>query len=251
MKKIITKLKQTKAWKLLHYLWLIFPESSLKRLIRSYFYNKEEFLKYKSASIFSDIYAGKVPFWKQDESKSGGGSTLAATSQLRTQLPDIIDKFAIKSMLDVPCGDYNWMKTVPKNFDYIGGDIVAELIENNKKRYTSERVKFQILDITKDELPEADLIFCRECLQHLSNENVKKALNNFKRSGAKYLLVTSYPKTWRNWDIYDGDCRSLNLRKAPFYLPRPIHVIKENVRPHEVGDKTMCLYQLDTIKYLS
>jgi hypothetical protein len=141
------------------------------------------------------------------------------------------------------------MKTVPKNFDYTGGDIVAELIENNQKLHASERVKFQVIDITKDVLPAVDLIFCRECLQHLSNENVKKALINFKRSGAKYLLVTSYPKTWRNWDVYDGDCRPLNLRKAPFYLPEPIHVIRENTDPHEMKDKTMCLYRLDTIKY--
>jgi hypothetical protein len=250
MKKIITALKKTSGWKIVHYLWIRWPESSFKRLVRSYSYNKEEFLKYKSASIFSDIYSGKVPFWGQEESKSGGGSTLSATSRLRAQLSEITNKFAIKSMLDVPCGDYNWMKTVPKNFDYIGGDIVAAMVANNQKLYASENVKFQVLDITKDELPSVDLIFCRECLQHLSNESVRKALNNFKRSGSKYLLVTSYPKTWRNWDIYDGDCRSLNVRKAPFYLPKPIYVIKENKRRHEIGDKTMYLYRLDAINYL-
>jgi SAM-dependent methyltransferase len=218
MKKIITKLKRTKAWKLPHHLWLNFPESSVKRLIRSYLYNKEAVLYsiVSNASVFSDIYTGKIAIWGQKESKSGGGSTLSATSLLRAQLPDIIDKFAVTSVLDVPCGDYNWMKTVPKNFDYTGGDIVAEMVENNQKLHASERVKFQVIDITKDVLPAVDLIFCRECLQHLSNENVKKALINFKRSGAKYLLVTSYPKTWRNWDVYDGDCRPLNLRKAPF-----------------------------------
>jgi hypothetical protein len=198
-------------------------------------------------SIFSDIYSGKTPLWGQKESKSGGGSTMATTALLRAQLPEVIEKFAIKSMLDAPCGDYNWMKAVPKRFDYIGGDIVAELIESNRKLYASERVTFRVLDITKDELPEVDLIFCRECLQHLSNGNVKKALNNFKRSNAKYLLVTQYPGTWRNYDIHDGDYRPLNLRRGSFHLPKPIYVIKE---PHTVWDRSMYLYRLDDIKYL-
>jgi hypothetical protein len=150
-------------------------------------------------------------------------------------------------MLDVPCGDYNWMKTIEKTCSYVGGDIVAEAIENNQKLYASEKVQFKQIDIIKDTLPMVDLIFCRDCLQHLSDANVHRALTNFKNSGSKYLLVTSYPKTWVNHDIEDGGYRPLNLRKSPFRLPKPIYKIRESRKVGNEIDKTMYLYKLSDL----
>lgn len=235
-----------KRKKIISYVWKKLPESSFKRLMRSFFYNKEDFI-YRSENVFTDIYAGKTNLWGQEESKSGGGSTMQATEILRNQLPLIIEKYAITSMFDAPCGDYNWMKAVDKKCSYMGGDIVPEMIANNQKLYGSSHVQFKVVDITKDILPKVDLIFCRECLQHLSYDSVKKALENFKKSGSTYLLVTSFSKTWRNYDIYDGDYRALNLRKKPFCLPRPVLVIKEDVIATLGFDKSMVLYKLDSI----
>jgi hypothetical protein len=214
--------------------------------MRSCFYDKNEFI-YKSSIVFQDIYEGKTNLWGQEESKSGGGSTLKATSILREQLPFIINKYSITSMLDVPCGDYNWMKIIEKKCFYLGGDIIPEMIMNNQKLYGSDKVQFNVIDITKDPLPKVDLIFCRECLQHLSDSNVIKAIENFKHSGSKYLMVTSFPKTWRNYDILDGDYRALNLQKRPFYFPKPLLKIKENVIPGVGFDKSMNLYLLNSI----
>ena len=226
--------------------WKMLPESSLKSLIRSYMYNKSDF-QYQSDNIFQEIYEGKTNLWGQDESKSGGGSTMQATIALREHLPLVIEKYSITTMLDAPCGDYNWMKAVDKKCSYIGGDIVPEMIESNQKLYGSDKVQFKIIDITKGPLPKVDLIFCRDCLQHLSYDNIKKAFENFKNSGSKYLLVSSYPKTWRNYDIPDGDFRCLNLRKKPFHFPKPLLVIKENVTSGFGFDKSMNLYLLDSM----
>jgi hypothetical protein len=184
------------------------------RLIHSYSYSKEHFSLKTSSKVFNEIY--KENYWDSEKSKSGPGSTLEATISIRKELPLIIDKYSINSMLDVPCGDYLWMREVEKKCHYIGGDIVTEIVENNQKNYSTDRVQFKKIDITKDILPKVDLIFCKDCLQHLSYTNIKDALNNFKKSNSKYLLVTSYPKTWRNHDIYDGDYRSLNLLKNHF-----------------------------------
>jgi SAM-dependent methyltransferase len=218
----------------------------VQRLIYLYKYKHEKNIFFEfanqSSNIFTDIY--KLNYWNSQESKSGIGSTLEATTVIRAQLPLIIEKYVIQSMLDVPCGDYNWMKTVERTCSYIGGDIVAEAIENNQKLYASEKVQFKQIDITKDTLPMVDLIFCRDCLQHLSDANVHKALANFKSSGSKYLLVTSYPKTWINHDIEDGDCRFLNLRQSPFRLPKPILKIKESRQCGNAIDKVMYLYRL-------
>jgi hypothetical protein len=161
-------------------------------------------------------------------------------------LPALWEQYQIKTFLDVPCGDYNWMKEVPKeNITYIGGDIVAEMINENNKRYSAENVSFKVIDITKDDLPAVDMIFCKDCLQHLSYENVFKALANFKKSNSKYLLTTSYPKTLFNWDIFSGDCRPLNLLKKPFCLPKPIAKIREKSSGiHIDSDKYIYLYRL-------
>jgi hypothetical protein len=223
----------------------IMPES-INRLIISYVYNRDFFKLKSSADVFTDIY--NTDLWNTPESKSGRGSTLEATFTIRQQLPIIISKYSISTMLDVPCGDYNWMKEVQKDCNYLGGDIVAEVVEKNQQLYSSETVQFKQIDITTDILPKVDLIFCKDCLQHLSYDKVKDALNNFKRSGSTYLLVTSYPKTWRNHDIYDGDYRALNLLIKPFYLANYILKIKEESKSEGIEvDKTMYLYNLKSI----
>lgn len=226
--------------------WNLIPEVP-KRILKSFFYNKETFFLKNSSEVFKDVYEKNI--WESNESNSGGGSMLKGTITIREQLPIIISKYSINNMLDVPCGDYNWMKEVDKNCNYTGGDIVAEIVAKNQKLYTTEKVNFIKIDITKDDLKKVDLIFCKDCLQHLSDESVKKAINNFKKSGSKYLLVTSYPKTWRNHNILDGDYRPLNLFKKPYSFPEPIMKIVEKSKLKNVEpDKTMYLFFLESLK---
>jgi hypothetical protein len=206
-------------------------------------------LLYKNDSnVFTTIY--KSNLWGSDESRSGGGSHVNTTKTIRKMLPVLWKQYNIKTFLDVPCGDYNWMKEVEKeNIVYIGGDIVNELIEQNNRKYRTEHITFKVIDITQDVLPMVDMIFCKDCLQHLSYENIFKALKNFKYSRSKYLLTTSYPLTLSNWDIYNGDYRPLNLRIKPFNLPAPIAKIHEKSKGEGMEkDKCMYLYKLEDIK---
>jgi len=218
-----------------------------KRLANYYIYTIKKSSKIKnSESEFKKIYETNT--WKSEESRSGEGSTINSTKTIRKELPLLIHKYRIKSMLDVPCGDFNWMKTVPLNCSYIGGDIVPEIVENNQNLYSSDKIQFKKIDITLDTLTKVDLIFCKDCLQHLSYENVHKTLHNFKNSCSKFLLVTSYPKTQHNHDIYDGDYRALNLLIEPFCLPKPILAIREKSKaPGVEADKTMYLYDLEKL----
>lgn len=227
------------------------PEEII-RLRTSYVYDKEAFANYiktkggDNDKIFDDIYESNM--WHTEESVSGGGSTMDATKTVREQIPIIIKKYGIKSMLDIPCGDYNWMKNVEKDCLYIGGDIVEGIIKSDNEKYKSDNVMFQVLNMTQDQLPKVDLIFCKDCLQHLCYENVALALNNFKKSGSKYLLVSSFPRTWRNHDIYDGDYRPLNVCKKPFNLPSPIYKFRElSIAEGVESDKYMYLYELSSI----
>jgi hypothetical protein len=187
--------------------------------------------------------------WDSNESRSGPGSELSDTVMIRKALPLIWKKYDIKTFLDVPCGDFNWMKEVDKTaIEYIGGDIVDELVASNNKSYRTERIEFRTIDITKDAIPTVDMIFCRDCLVHLSFENIAKALSNFARSGCKYLMLTSYPLTVKNHDISDGNFREINLFKEPFNLPRKyLHKVKEKSRRFSEIDRTMYLWDIGDI----
>jgi len=188
--------------------------------------------------VFQKIYLTNK--WGSKESKSGKGSELKATEELRKVLPSIIDTWEIKSVLDLPCGDYNFMKEVKLNCKYIGADIVPELIASNSMKYPS--VKFQCLNIVTDKLPKSDLIIVRDCFVHLSIKDIQTALKNVKKS-CKYMLVTSFPKTDFNKDIQAGGWRPLNMELFPFNL-NPIAHILEGDREEKYNDKSMLLIEL-------
>lgn len=171
--------------------------------------------------IFAYIYEQNL--WKDDESRSGPGSNLESTANIRRELPKIIENLSLKSIFDAPCGDFYWMKEVafPDGFQYIGADIVAPLIEANRRAFEGPTRTFLTLDITRDLHPPTDLFFCRDCLFHLSTADINKVFANFLRSGTPYLMTTTHIDTGPlvNTEINSGEFRHINLFKPPFNLP--------------------------------
>ena len=107
--------------------------------------------------IFTEIYEKNL--WTSQESNSGAGSELKNTEVIRREIPEVIKKFGIKSILDIPCGDFNWMKSVDlSEVSYMGADIVESLVEINNKKF--DGVNFQVLDIIQDELPKTGKLKC-------------------------------------------------------------------------------------------
>jgi hypothetical protein len=222
--------------KILRFIWRFIPIQFQRLIWKNIFYNKNMFLYKNDANVFTTIYKNNI--WGSTESYSGGGSHINTTKTIQEMLPILWEQYNVKTFLDVPCGDFNWMKEIKKdNIVYIGGDIVNELIEQNNQKYKMENISFKVIDITQDVLPTVDMIFCKDCLQHLSYENVFKALRNFKASRSIYLLTTSYPLTLSNWDIFNGDYRPLNLRIKPFNLPAPIVKIHEKSKGGSNGKR--------------
>lgn len=199
--------------------------------------------------VFLDIYNQNL--WEHGESRSGPGSTLAHTENIRRELPRIVEKFALTSILDAPCGDFNWMKEVafPEGFRYIGADIVAPLIDANRQAYEAAGGRsFLTLDITADPLPQVDLFFCRDCLFHLSNNDIAKVLDNFLRSDIKYLMTTTQVHTGElvNSDIYSGGFRPINLFSPPFNLPADV-LARVDDGYAEIAPRDMCLWSREQI----
>lgn len=177
--------------------------------------------------IFTSYYEQSA--WGDPDTRSGQGSNLERTAFLRRALPALISELSATSILDIPCGDYYWMQQIDLQVpNYIGADIVTKIIENNNERFSTEKVRFQKLDLLNDSLPCVDVILCRDCLVHFSYDNVFKAIRNIQRSNSKYLLVTTFQHLATNTDIYTGDWRPLNLQRPPFNFPEPIKLLDEH-----------------------
>jgi len=162
--------------------------------------------------------------WKSEESRSGTGSTLGATVEIRRRLPRLLKDFSVKKFLDAPCGDFNWMQTVslPEGVSYIGADIVEEMVSRLSAEHADLTHRFIALDIVQGPLPEADLWLCRHTFFHLPVNDIALALRQFRESKINYLLATNHNFCRRNLDVNPGGYRFINLRKAPFNLPKPI-----------------------------
>ena len=199
---------------------------------------------------FTVIYRKNV--FGGDESRSGTGSSTVQTETIRRELPRLFQDLQVHKMLDAPCGDFNWIQHILQSVgDYVGADVVEELIARNILQYSSATRRFVRLDIIRDRLPASDLIFCRDCLVHLNFDQARKALRNFQTSGAKYLLSTTFPGTQTNTDLGANDIwRPLNLERPPFNLPPPLKLINENCTEDEemYADKSLGLWLLQELE---
>lgn len=183
------------------------------------------------------------------DTMSGIGSTLEETTALRTALPALLRNFSVRSLLDVPCGDFNWLQHVPlEHIDYIGADIVARIVEENNRLYASRKRYFLRLDATKDRLPKVDLILCRDLLIHLSLDDISDVLDRFAASGAQWLFATHFSAVERNSDILSGDFRPVNLCLPPFRLPEPDVIVSERSRMENGVDRAMALWPVSAIR---
>jgi glycosyltransferase involved in cell wall biosynthesis len=202
----------------------------------------------KTASLnFEDIY--KNNGFEGTESLSGGGSSLFQTRIIREEIPKLLKDLHIKHILDVPCGDWNWMHHLDiTNFHYTGGDIVPMLIDKNNKVYGNEKCDFKYINIITGPIPKADLILCRDCLVHLNFRDGLAAIEQFRKSGAQWLLTTTFTERDNNIDLYDGNIwRPLNLEKYPYNLPKADRYINEGCTEGDglFTDKCLGLWKLN------
>jgi 2-polyprenyl-3-methyl-5-hydroxy-6-metoxy-1,4-benzoquinol methylase len=186
--------------------------------------------------------------WGAEASTSGLGSELDATAVLREELPRLLEKLAVASLLDAPCGDAGWINAADLRASTAGVDIVPSLIARLKTRAAAGEIKgeYHLADIVSDALPRCDAILCRDCLVHLSFANIFRAVANFRRSGAAWLITTTFPDWQLNGDCEDGDWRALNFERAPFHWGAPLELVNENCLEAGGGwrDKSLGVWRL-------
>jgi hypothetical protein len=193
-----------------------------------------------------NIFGGRI-------SRSGEGSDLVQTEVIRQELPRIVQEYGVRSFLDAPCGDWYWMRQTNLCVEhYIGIDIVKPLIERNQREFANASTSFCCMNLAEGELPQVDLVFSRDCLVHLSFEDGLRIIANFKRSGSKYLLTTTFVNRDHNNDLTGKDSfwRPLNMQLSPFNFPSPLLLINEKCTEEggQYADKCLGLWRLSDIR---
>jgi hypothetical protein len=164
--------------------------------------------------------------WADPESRSGPGSR-QNSPQVRhalLTLSAITEQYGIRTLADIPCGDFNWIGTYLSawpSVEYTGFDIVAKLVKQNQMTFPDRQ--FARLDIVVEVPPPSDLIFCKDLLNHLETAEIVQAIANMRRSGSKYLLASNnfgYVNEEMKRSRYDSS-RHVDLTAAPFHYPQP------------------------------
>ena len=149
--------------------------------------HEEEYDRVKS---FTDVYRENK--WGSKH-PNGDGSLDENTTEDRKALSHVIVKYSIRSLLDAPCGLFSWMRHVVEKYPHIqysGVDIVPDQIKTNQKNYP--HLTFFQGDLSTTPLKKYDLIFSKECTQHLTEHTSMALLRNIVKSGSTFLLITSY-----------------------------------------------------------
>ena len=203
----------------------------------------EELSKLGLRERFERIYSTNL--WSDPETRSGTGSSLDSTRVLRAKLPPVLRRLGTRVLLDAPCGDFSWMDRVDLGgISYIGADIVTSIIAENQRLFGSESRRFVELDLTRDPLPDADVLLCRDCLVHLSYANISRVFENLRRSRIRFILMTNFPGRGDNKDVEDGDWRPLDFEAPPFDFPPPRLTIIEECEEEggSYADKSLCAW---------
>jgi hypothetical protein len=195
--------------------------------------------------IFTDIFTNKK--WDRDPTEdrfSGMGSRPENTAAYENLIVDLCHRYGIKTIADIGCGDFQvarrWLVRVPE-INYLGCDIVSEIVDAHQLRFGTDRINFRQLDAVVDQLPKVDLILMREVLQHLSNSSIAKVIPKIMDS-CRWALITECVR--RRAEIYNADIREgrqtrigkksgVFLEKSPFNIKvKPVLTI-----PHAFSRK--------------
>jgi hypothetical protein len=184
--------------------------------------------------------------WGASQSRSGYGSEPGTPSVVISEraIEIAVTEHGVRSINDIPCGDFLWMPDLLARLEpvrYCGFDIVKPLVTNNKMRFPDR--EFRVLDVTTEVPPAADMIFCKDLFNHLRDQDVKRAIENMRRSGSTYLLASNNPG-FENTPLPKGPSgsRLLDLCNAPFAYNPPLWTLDGYMSLWRLADMGECAF---------
>lgn len=141
--------------------------------------------------LFGRIYHENLWGGNKGEFYSGPGSDDFVGVEYAKVVKDYIRKNNIRKVVDIGCGDFRVAKQfITDDIDYTGIDVVPDLIANNQKLYGAHNIHFRNVDVTREDIPDADLCCIRQVLQHLSNDHIRTILDKCRKF--QHLIVSEH-----------------------------------------------------------
>jgi SAM-dependent methyltransferase len=209
----------------------ITPEPLLRQ-IRPYLLQRwdAKFERQPAVDVFAAVYReGKWGGNPDQDFYSGGGShkeylVIPYIDAVRGFLRTLTSR---PSVVDLGCGDFNVGSQLrPSCGRYVACDVVPDLIRRNRTKFSGLQVDFRCIDIIEDDLPDGEVVFLRQVLQHLSNAQIVKIVQ--KLYSHKFLVLTEHIPAKSgfppNLDKSNGHCIRLSqgsgivLTEPPFDL---------------------------------
>ena len=166
--------------------------------------------------IFTEIYE------KTLSKQTPEGSLLENMRPFVDMLQTFLVENNIHSVVEVGCGDWKVARYISwGDIQYRGYDIVKSVVEKNQKKFGNSKVQFIHADALSTDLPSADLLICKNVLQHFSN-NFRNILSFLSQTHKfKHCLIVNditfvKESSKHNYRIQTGGYHPLNLSQQPF-----------------------------------
>lgn len=190
-----------------------------------------------SQQTFTDIYNKNI--WRFG---SGRGSLISATKPYRIFLEEFVRQHQVQSIVDFGCGDWQFSQLIDwGNAEYLGLDVVGDVIERNKKKFARKNIRFEIAPPRPEDIPTAELLLVKDVLQHWNISEIQNFLHHALPK-FQFVLITNCvrPESKMNLEIRTGDFRPLDVRRPPFDIDAQCVLTFEGFGA----------YSLSTLKYL-
>lgn len=194
---------------------------------------------------FSNIY--RTGAWSEQFSMplSGPGSTVENSLPVIDIITTLHAEGSISSILDVGCGDLEWIQSVEpirtRKLRYYGLDLVPEVIERNKAHHSWFRGACEnALECRKF---DADLVLIKDVAFHMTNPQISQLLEILRRSTWRYCLLSCYECASNEGRTLDSQYHfaEANLTLPPFGIDawrektvRPADGIFLLIEPHHL-----------------
>lgn len=183
---------------------------------------------YSEYKLFDEKY--KIGGWQNKG--SGNGSVDKNTIEYRKILHFFIEKYNIKTCLDIGCGDFQIMRHIYKLFSFYRGiDVSSICIENNKIKYEDDTHMFEHRNILDElfQIPDYELVIVKDVFQHMPNEDIILALDRISKF--QYAIIVNDRGLNKKRRISVGGYAGLDILAPPFLFPGKIYttILKSKV----------------------
>lgn len=144
----------------------------------------------------------------------------ASSRTLRQVMASLVERYRIRSVVEMACGHCLWLRGSDVNLDrYIGIDSASDAIERNRQRFAARNYSF--ISSTDVSIPSADAVLCRDWLEYLPLGEGADLVARLRVAG-QYLVATNHQAIGENIESAIGGWRPLNLQRDPFNLGEPL-----------------------------